>query len=97
MTLKSQHFLLSLDNSLQKPSIVKADGLSGKTQMLCMLAAIIALQRYKVCIVFSCKHLAFLPQVDCKTKTNAIIELFLLLFSQCDLNGYCHSTDHAQT
>jgi hypothetical protein len=37
--------------------VVKADRCSGKTQLLCTLAAKLAEQNYKVCIVFSCKHL----------------------------------------
>jgi hypothetical protein len=59
MTLISHHFILSLNNNLQKPLvIVEADRLSGKTQMLCTLATKMALQTYKVCIVFS---LSFWP------------------------------------
>lgn len=38
--------------------VVKADRCSGKTQLLCTLAAQLATQNYKVCIVFSSKHLA---------------------------------------
>ena len=59
MTFISEHFVLSIKNNLQKPLvIVKADRLSGKTEMLCTLASKLALQSYKVCIVFSSKHLA---------------------------------------
>ena len=38
--------------------VVKANRQSGKTQLLCTLAAKLAVQHYKVCIVFSCKHQA---------------------------------------
>jgi hypothetical protein len=38
--------------------VVKADRCSGKTQLLCTLAAKLAMQNHKVCIVFSSKHLA---------------------------------------
>jgi hypothetical protein len=52
-------FLFSLGG--EHPSgtmVVKANRRSGKTELLCTLAAKLAVQHYKVCIVFSCKHLA---------------------------------------
>jgi hypothetical protein len=56
-TVVGPRFLLSL-NGPQPVMVVKADRCSGKTQLLCTLAAKLAEQNYKVCIVFSCKHLA---------------------------------------
>jgi hypothetical protein len=57
-------FLLSLGSSPvvdhhSRAMLVKANRCSGKTQLLCTLAARLAIQNhYKVCIVFSCEHLA---------------------------------------
>jgi hypothetical protein len=55
-TVVGPRFLLSL-NGPQPMMVVKADRCSGKTQLLCTLAAKLAEQNCKVCIVFSCKHL----------------------------------------
>lgn len=75
MTLISQRFLHSLHSPSSVPMIVKANRCSGKTELLCMLAAKLALESYKVCIVFSCKHLVvssmeqivkLMPNAQCK-------------------------------